>query len=130
MSEASFGSSHFLYCTNGNPFRGGYAWVAFFCLLFLATARKVSKRRRPPACNLKGCVQVFELQERKTNYESEVNIVRDMQRTPLDSSQKHAGMTFLRLLLDDYESSFVLDSRNLISNNAPKPQERTSPFPN
>jgi hypothetical protein len=46
LSAASFGLSHFLLRTNGNP--KGKSAVAFFCLHFLGEARKVSSYRATP----------------------------------------------------------------------------------
>ena len=42
--QASFGFSHFLTCTNGNP-KGSGGAVAFFGLHFFGEAKKVSSRR-------------------------------------------------------------------------------------
>jgi len=55
------------------PRRGGDAWVAFFCFLFLANARKGSSCRATPGLQSKNTCASVQLNRRIKHNESEIN---------------------------------------------------------
>ncbi|WP_423028759.1 hypothetical protein [Undibacterium sp. Ji42W] len=70
---------------NDQPLGGDDAWVAFLAHLF-GEAKRWGVAGLPPAGNLKIRLQAFENQIVQNSNDSQVNTLKDMSRTPLDSS--------------------------------------------